>query len=331
MLINPIITIARFGIRQTLRVLGLNTSYTHLFTALYNVTRVLSRTVGILPTLTVVWNLRRYITFDFTSVRTILTSNPRLNQHVVQTILNTIQPYWCTTNKEMFKRLFKFYIFWFSFLPFGLFRPIFMFFVRLSGGVIASSIGILWNDTLSNIGYLKSYALLVTDFLSSYFDFNIPTISNSDVKDLTKEGYTFSILGIIFLGFAGIVASICITDYFFPDLLNNVPVVNKVPSYTYSVYHSIIDWFSSLGSSPDNGKSPDLNPMSRTNSDGSVSTVRPDSGLKDIWLNDDRHPWRDRLDRANHLADLKAGGEASTSAAQHIIPEDSESILNNWS
>ena len=107
---NPIITLARFGVRQTLRTLGLSVSYTELFTALYNVTRTLSRTVGILPTLTVVWNLRRYITHDFPMVRTILSSNTRLNQHVVQTILNTVQPYWCTTNKKLFTRLFKFYI-----------------------------------------------------------------------------------------------------------------------------------------------------------------------------------------------------------------------------
>lgn len=330
---NPIQIIASFVIRQTLRSVGLNINYTALFAAIYGAAQTLSRTIGLAPTFRILWNFRGLITQSFPTVRTALTTNSRLNQYGVQTLLTTIQPHWCTTNRNLFPKLNKFYLFWFTLLPFSLFKPILTWFTKFTIGLVFSTIGVLCNETLSNISYLRDGALLITRLFSDYFNFTIPTLNGFTVSktvedssevikpNLDKESYTFTFLGLFLLGIVSLIGIICMADHYYPETVSNIPYARGVKESIINTYNSNLEWIQSWNGGADKGKGPDLNSISR---ESSTDTVRPNSGLKEIWLSDSR--WKEKLVRENQLADLKVSGEASTSTAEHIA----STTPNNW-
>jgi len=91
---NPIRIVGALVIKLLLRTFGLSTTtFFPFFNVLYQSATSLSRSVGVIPTLRVVWHIGRHLSSTFPTMRLILTGNNTLNQYIVQTILTAIQPY----------------------------------------------------------------------------------------------------------------------------------------------------------------------------------------------------------------------------------------------
>lgn len=77
---NPIRIIGAIFFKTAIRLLGLPSSSFPLFNVIYTTTLGLTRTIGVIPALRIVWSLRNYVNTDFTIVRGILTRSTVLNQ-----------------------------------------------------------------------------------------------------------------------------------------------------------------------------------------------------------------------------------------------------------
>lgn len=170
--------------KTALNILSIN-SFHSLFRALFSTTYLLSSTVGIGPTFRVLYNIRgllRRIAYqgvqplnDFTSI---LSVYPNLNRQVLITISNVFIPYWkdCIKYPKLFYNLFNIF---FLLNSLGLFKFIFKLTYsigKMITGSILITLGILWNDSLQTIDYLKDFAYLIKDNLEYYLDIKISSL-----------------------------------------------------------------------------------------------------------------------------------------------------------
>ena len=56
----------------------------------------------------------------------------------------------------------------------------------------------------------------------------------------------YAILGIILLGLTGITFSLVVTDYYFPDIVKNIPLVNSYVDLINNSINSLSSWVSSF-------------------------------------------------------------------------------------
>lgn len=171
MILNPVTFLSSLIVRTLVRRLGLPGNIFALFSVLITTSLSLSRITGILPLIPVLWRLRTYIprNFDLATIRLTL---QRSNPYVVNTIISAIQPYWNDCLKvKAFYRLYS--IFFIPLFLFSSFKPITFWLIRVLFGVIVSAIGILWNESLSSIGYLKKkdLAYIVVELIEDNTNF----------------------------------------------------------------------------------------------------------------------------------------------------------------
>lgn len=135
------------------------------------------RQVGIVPTVRVLLALRRYIPLapDRLTMADGSLYNT-LNRIAVNSILTTILPMWkpiLERNANGFSIVYEFFLLG---IFMSLFKPLTFMFTMFIFGLILGSIGILFNDSLSNLSYLKHTANFVVDKLESYTNFKVPKV-----------------------------------------------------------------------------------------------------------------------------------------------------------
>src|SRR5438128_12188194 len=90
--LNPVRIVGAFAIKVLLKSFGVSMRSFPFFNVLYQTASALSYSVGIIPTLRVIYHIGRHLTSSFTTITTLLTSNPLLNQYIVTTVLAAIKP-----------------------------------------------------------------------------------------------------------------------------------------------------------------------------------------------------------------------------------------------
>ena len=185
-------------------------------------------------------------------------------------------PHWsdCIAYPKIFKGLFDIFIF-FNFL--GIFSfsfRIINYIFKLSIGTLLSTIGILWNENLLAISYLRDFAMFIKDYVDYYFNFKIPKLStikvlNSNIDDKDLDNYTtiLSFLGLLILGIGGATGMLCLAYCYIPETIGNIPYIGSVVELINTNIYSIYDYFW--------GSSSNVNTTTVNNSSTNNTTMMP--------------------------------------------------------
>jgi len=124
---------------------------------------------------------------------------------------------------------------------FALIRP--MYFIRFTFGVILSSLGILWHETLSSYDYLKKGAIYVIHLLDIY-GFHLPIPSLQDIMD-NHENHSsiYTVIGVLLLGSLGIALSIILLEYYIPPINEPIPLTYLERLYPFLHLDSILSYW----------------------------------------------------------------------------------------
>lgn len=329
-------------------------AFMKVFTALFSATAFLTNTVGFFPTFRALLSIRTVLN-RFTSpmnrsnrapninITELPNHFPRLDSFVLNTITNVLTPHWtdCVYYPNLFKRLFDIFLF-LNFLGiFGFTFRIINTIFRFSIGTLLSSIGILWNESLLSISYLRDFALFIRDYVSLNFNFRIPLLStirklnpNIDPQDLESYTTGLSFVGFLLLGVLGITVVLCGTHYYAPEIVNQIPYIGNVVELINTSIQSVYDYFFNNnnnigpGNNPnnDNGYRVRIFPsgdapegISRSNSGGSTSSSGSSSSgssTATITTEDHRTGYRTPISRSGTPLPI------TTPSDTKITPED---------
>jgi hypothetical protein len=165
-----------------------------------------------------------------------------------------------------------------------------------------SSLGIVFSESLSSITYLRDIAYTLVEFVEDHSPFRfLPSQESIDSPDSTvspdstesstsrnERSMSFSILGMMLIGLVGITVGLLTVDYFFPETIEQTPVVSSYVDYIKHVSSSFSSWiqgFFTSGSFPQPTEEeiratericrlPAPEQLSRTSSGGSDITIR---------------------------------------------------------
>lgn len=241
---SPIQWLARFAIKTAVRHLGLNTILVSAITMLYHASIHAIRDVGIIPTLRVLWALRRLINKDniriltATSLANRLLTNNNLNGHAVQLIAAAAGPVWRFFVKDCLYTLRVYNIFLMGWVL-SLFKPILYKVLRFSFGVVIASLGVLYNETLSGLQSFKSLAIYIIENLEDLTNFKLPRPSDIGVSN---TNFILTGLGIIIGGAALALSGLLIFDYFKHDTVTNTPILNGTLDPIYNIWNTVSDY-----------------------------------------------------------------------------------------
>ncbi len=293
MLFNPLRYLAKLIVKTLFNRLGINNGIYLLSANIISTSLILFRTVGLFPTLRVLYYLgsaiRRNIPLEV--FRNLYFD--RLNPVVFNTLINAIKPYYHIVGNYVG---YSFIYHWFIFplVASACLKPLVIYTFRFSIGALLSSMGIIWNETLAALPYLKDSALFIIDFFESFIHISIPKVnqpiesveSNLPVEstqpieslnlDELKDTSNFlSFIGLILLSFVGLIFIVGLTDYYHPEFVKDTPVINTIADNNHSVLDYIKSWFPG-GSTPPATPSVDApEVMSRQSSGGTTGSLTP--------------------------------------------------------
>lgn len=272
MIINPLRFLTRVLAKTLIRRLGLAETLFLLTRTLAITSFSLIRTTGFIPVIRVLWGLRSVFTGRLSLAQFRNMGLHNLNPFVLNTIVAAIEPLYLVSRKL---NLFNFIYSW-LFLPVvasSCLKPLFFYLLRFSLGTILTAVGIIWNESLSSMFYIKNFADYIVSLLEDYSTFRIPRLDeiNSDniKEDLNRESHYLFAIGLIILTLVGVVGLVCLADAYSPELIKNTPFLNNIPDFVYNCYHSTISWFQSFY--PGSGNIPPQTP------DSSPSPIIPES------------------------------------------------------
>jgi hypothetical protein len=131
------------------------------------------------------------------------------------------------------------------------------------------------------VSYLKNFAYFIKDFCEHHFHLTIPTLNTG--KDLPDQPTStlISVVGMMLLGTIGLIGTLCVTHWFFPDILNNVPILSTFIENINSTICHFIFYFKGANptapSAPTPGGDnilPSPESISRSSSGDSDKTIR---------------------------------------------------------
>jgi hypothetical protein len=172
--------------KNPINIVGFN-SFVGIFTSLFSTSRMLINTIGYTQTIILLREIRRLISDGYlttnNTVSLVHLVRYTIDRNGVNTISTILLPYWnnCMANPKLFYNYFNIFLY-LNYL--GIFSIVFKLtriIIKFSFGAIITSIGILWNESLISIDYLKDFAFYLREFLDNNLDFKIPTLK--DGKD----------------------------------------------------------------------------------------------------------------------------------------------------
>jgi hypothetical protein len=255
---NPINILARFVVKTAIKLFNWPKVFNLIFTGVNSILFTSISSVGLLPTLRTVWALRRAIAIGGSGALVLLQNNPRLNPHVVNTLIPIIKP--CLT--DCVNNTLKFSIFHTLSMIYYIFTsltPGILFLGRFTTGLVLSSLGILWNESLSAVFSLKYLAETVISFLEDKLDLSVPRlenntpsitdntpIDNTSTVDPTSEVNNTStslfMIGLYLVAGVTVFAGIVALDIYNPDVTSSIPGIRNILDGFYSTTVNIGSW-----------------------------------------------------------------------------------------
>jgi len=262
-----------------------------LFKILYSTTPALISSVGIIPVVRVLWNFRSFIIQGYSNINNLQVIYSYLNSDVVNTLIEPISPYIkeCLKYPELLKTFLNYY---FILISLTFIKPLIFKLMKWSIGLILTSIGVLWNESLQGIYLLKDLSLKIIELLEYHSKIHIPrldinniktintdiNLDESDKREITSNILTY--LGLYLLGISSIILVMVASDYIAPDITRSVPYVGNILDNIYNGFHSIYNWLFNKPSPPGSGSEPNpgfwdrpILPDSITRSNSSESNI----------------------------------------------------------
>nr|YP_009493068.1 hypothetical protein [Ganoderma tsugae]AWJ63863.1 hypothetical protein [Ganoderma tsugae] len=254
MMFNPIYHLSSVIIRIVVKKVNLPLIFTSIAINLFTVSRQLVRNHGFIPTLRVLFDVNRQIRLNG-SLNSILL-NSRLNPSIATIIHNTLTSNWrdCLSFSSIINKNFKWYILG---LVVTCFNSISFYIAKFLFGLVLSSIGILFSESLSAISYLKDFSDYILTFVENHSNFKFYPEKGVSIKEDHLNAY--AIFGIVILGLTGITVSLVLSDYYFHDFISKFPAVNTYIEFINNQSNNFSSWVSSFLKSP-----PSIDPIVRT-------------------------------------------------------------------
>ena len=314
LMLNPIQFIANTTIKFLIKRFNVNQVAFSLINILYHAAKSLVGSVDIFPTIRILRDVRKFLTtFEgrptaaHFELRNFLSA--RHNPYLVETICHKLIPVISLCFPKTSGMLFIYDFFLVGFFT-TILKPITKYLVKTSLGLVLSATGILWNETLSSISYLKDFSLYIIETLESHSSFRIPRFNNEIITDnvpargptvdthttpvhnvpvdftdmdpdIQNTGALFSFLGVLLIGVVTVISVIVIADHLAPDTIQNIPVINTISNSVHVGFNGIYDTIANLfsggpGTPPgtgDNINGPRVEVISRSSSGGSDITI----------------------------------------------------------
>ncbi len=259
-------------------------------------------------------------------LETILRHSTRITSTQLSQLVRLLTPFVsdCLKYPKAFNRLFYIFNILLTLSSFG---PLIRGILKTGLGLIFSSIGILWSESLSSITVLKDLSMFIIDNFESLLGFKVPAkdisesaATASDSADIERAGYFFTFAGLFLLGFVVPLVALCVTNHYYPGVVDSIPYGNTVVNTLYDAWHSFTSYFSSTAipadAVPAEGSIAEA--ISRSSSGDSDRTVRGWPDFRNIT------PLAKRLTRTGTPA---AGGSAINYGAGAVVPHPP---LNVW-
>ena len=313
-LLNPIQFIASFAIKSLIKRYDMPTIIFSLIDILYHTSYRLISTVGIFPVYRILRDIRKFLAnFDGSNSKAISELQKFLTERhstfLVETFIQNLTPVF---NKCFPVKYGLYYIYDFFFIGFltTILKPVLRYIIKFLLGLVLSALGIIWNESLSSISYLKDFSIYIIEYIEAHSNFGIPrfdrvpldtnpsvnpaqtqpilpvvtteevNIPNEEQKipeDVQNTGTLLAFLGIILVVTVGVVTVIGVTDYFAHETVQNIPGVNAIADTVHVIwnttYDSITNYFKGPKHIPEPGTfNPDA--ITRSSSGESDITIR---------------------------------------------------------
>ena len=177
MMFNPIQRISIILIKKLAKRFNAPNVFIDLFKILYFTIPALISSVGIIPVIKVLFNFRRFISQGYNNINNLQIVYPYLNSYVVNTLIHPMLPLIkeCIKYPDIFKNFLNYY---FILIGFSFIKPIIFKIIKWSIGLLLTSIGILWNESLQGVSILKDLSLNFIELLENYTNIHIPRLTD---------------------------------------------------------------------------------------------------------------------------------------------------------
>jgi hypothetical protein len=182
MMINPIQIISIILIKLLAKRFNAPNVFIDLFKFLHSTTPALISSVGIIPVVRVLWNFRRFISQGYSNIKNLQVIYIYLNYYVVNTLIQPMAPY----IKECLKypdNLNRFLNYYFILISLTVIKPLIFKLMKWCIGLILTSIGVLWNESLQGIYLLKDFSLKIIELLEYPSNIHLPRL---DIKTINN-------------------------------------------------------------------------------------------------------------------------------------------------
>ena len=170
-----------------------------------------------------------------------------------------------------------------------------------TAGLICTSLGIVTNQTLCAVPFLKYLGMEVLDFFADHFNFKffrsvsdevignsprgepVVSIHPTDYNDGKINPYMY--IGIILLGLVGITASLVVADKMNHDFISHIPGVSSYVEYINSSLNNIFQYFTSKPTGPTAPSAPTVEKIPSTWESAPEAINRPPRGPLPVFDN----------------------------------------------
>lgn len=265
--LNPVVGITSLIIRIVINRTSLPYFFYHLSRSLFFVSINLIRNQGLIQTLSVLNAVNREI--NRRGTLNAIIENPRLNPIITSTIVSVLNGHWnnCLKFADIINRNYFYYIFGIILSSSG---SLLWTTSKFDIGLVFSSIGIVFSETLSSISYFKDSAYSILQFIEKYTDLQFlpKTIIKENYEVITEEKYipkhnvnAYEIIGSVLLGLLGFTICLVVAHKYAHDIIHNIPVIGTYTDFIVQSYTNLFNWLTGKNTyipdpSPQNSPNP---------------------------------------------------------------------------
>ena len=298
MYFNPIYQLSGILVRFVVGRVNLPSLFSLLASNLLFVSRHLIRNQGLFPTIYGLYAL--YRTIQNGNPLTSFINNNRINPIVSSTIGSLVSNHWgdCLRYAPIINSSFYMYA---CGIILSSFSSITYKVLGFTAGLICTSLGIVTNQTLCAVPFLKYLGMEVLDFFADHFNFKffrsvsdevignsprgepVVSIHPTDYNDGKINPYMY--IGIILLGLVGITASLVVADKMNHDFISHIPGVSSYVEYINSSLNNIFQYFTSKPTGPTAPSAPTVEKIPSTWESAPEAINRPPRGPLPVFDN----------------------------------------------
>lgn len=289
MYLNPIAFISRFFVSRFVMLISVPAVFRVIAPAGFTTISFLVKSVGLIPVLRCLLVFKKFLKnmvgkSNFNAAAVLVAQatleemlrSANVNPLVSRVFIDYIAPY-LKDFIEYQSFVTKWFWWFFTGVTLTAVRRLLFYGLKSCLGLLLGSVGVLLNDSLSSIPFLKEWALYFVEGFENLTDFKIlkshtdVVITPNNLEDEIQGYNWFTIAGLALIGLVASFLLFCATDYYAHESIKELPVLGRVSDSMHGVWDSITNWYHNWGKGPAGPDAPEA--MSRSNSGGSNSST----------------------------------------------------------